>query len=90
MISFTGATAGIARMSAADEAKPSPGQRSVHCPTCRSVAAWDGNPHRPFCSFRCRLIDLGRWLDERYRVAAEDLPDDGEPPDLPEGPPRVP
>ena len=31
--------------------------------------AWAGNPHRPFCGITCRLIDLGRWLDERYRVA---------------------
>ena len=38
------------------------------CPTCRAKAAWHGNPHRPFCSLTCRLIDLGRWLDERYRV----------------------
>jgi uncharacterized protein len=30
---------------------------------------WHGNAQRPFCSLTCRLIDLGRWLDERYRVA---------------------
>jgi endogenous inhibitor of DNA gyrase (YacG/DUF329 family) len=30
--------------------------------------AWDGNPNRPFCSLTCRLIDLGAWLDERYRI----------------------
>jgi endogenous inhibitor of DNA gyrase (YacG/DUF329 family) len=28
--------------------------------------------HRPFCSERCRLIDLGRWLGERYRLAEPD------------------
>jgi endogenous inhibitor of DNA gyrase (YacG/DUF329 family) len=33
-----------------------------------STAEW---PQLPFCSERCRLIDLGRWLDERYRVEAE-------------------
>jgi endogenous inhibitor of DNA gyrase (YacG/DUF329 family) len=42
--------------------------RGVTCPTCRARAAWDGNPHRPFCSLTCRLIDLGVWLDERYRI----------------------
>jgi uncharacterized protein len=42
--------------------------RGVTCPTCRARTAWDGNPHRPFCSLTCRLIDLGVWLDERYRV----------------------
>jgi uncharacterized protein len=31
-------------------------------------SAW---PDFPFCSSRCRLIDLGRWLGENYRVAAD-------------------
>jgi endogenous inhibitor of DNA gyrase (YacG/DUF329 family) len=48
----------------------------VTCPTCRAPAAWHGNVHRPFCSLVCRLIDLGLWLDERYRIAAEPLPDE--------------
>jgi hypothetical protein len=43
----------------------------VRCPSCRALAAWDGNPHRPFCSDRCRQLDLGAWLTERYRVAGE-------------------
>ena len=47
-------------------------ERMVRCPTCRTEAAWEGNPHRPFCSERCRLIDLGRWLDGDYRVPASD------------------
>jgi endogenous inhibitor of DNA gyrase (YacG/DUF329 family) len=33
---------------------------------------WRDNPQRPFCSLTCRLIDLGRWLDERYRVPPPD------------------
>jgi endogenous inhibitor of DNA gyrase (YacG/DUF329 family) len=44
----------------------------VHCPTCGAAAAWRGNPQRPFCSLTCRLIDLGVWLDERYRIASQD------------------
>ena len=50
----------------------------VKCPTCRKETPWEGNPHRPFCSDRCRLIDLGAWVQERYRIPAEkldDLPD---------------
>jgi uncharacterized protein len=50
----------------------------VKCPTCRKETAWEDNPHRPFCSDRCRLIDLGAWVEERYRIPAEesgDLPD---------------
>jgi len=43
----------------------------VTCPTCRLSTPWHGNPRRPFCSLTCRLIDLGVWLDERYRIAAE-------------------
>ncbi len=41
------------------------------CPTCRRPALWEGNPFRPFCCERCRLVDLGAWIDESYRVADE-------------------
>jgi uncharacterized protein len=57
----------------ADDAKPR--ARSVRCPTCRAPVTWHGNPDRPFCGLTCRLIDLGLWLDERYRVESEP-PDD--------------
>ena len=40
----------------------------AHCPTCDRASAWTGNPTRPFCSLTCKLRDLGKWLDERYRV----------------------
>ena len=43
------------------------------CPTCRGVATREGNKLWPFCSERCHLIDLGRWLNEDYRVP--DQPD---------------
>jgi endogenous inhibitor of DNA gyrase (YacG/DUF329 family) len=48
----------------------------VTCPTCQTPTAWHHNADRPFCSRTCRLIDLGVWLDERYRVAADPLPGD--------------
>jgi len=32
---------------------------------------WKGNPYRPFCSKRCKLIDLGSWIDERYVIPDE-------------------
>lgn len=44
----------------------------VKCPTCREVTPWEGNPFRPFCSERCKLIDLGKWLEERYRIPVEE------------------
>ncbi|PLX45416.1 MAG: DNA gyrase inhibitor YacG [Deltaproteobacteria bacterium] len=53
----------------------------VKCPTCKGPAAWGDNPYRPFCSERCRLIDLGRWLDEDYRIEGEeDETDETSPP----------
>lgn len=40
------------------------------CPICRrQVAARDANPAFPFCSDRCRLVDLGKWLGEEYRIS---------------------
>ncbi|HOT00199.1 MAG TPA: DNA gyrase inhibitor YacG [Acidobacteriota bacterium] len=47
-------------------------KRTVHCPTCRRPVSWEDAPYRPFCSERCRLMDLGRWADGVYRVAGED------------------
>ncbi|HJU53516.1 MAG TPA: DNA gyrase inhibitor YacG [Pyrinomonadaceae bacterium] len=44
------------------------------CPTCGKTAEWQDNPHRPFCSERCKLIDFGRWANEEYRVPAEPAP----------------
>jgi hypothetical protein len=44
---------------------------TLRCPHCGAPTTWEGNPDRPFCSERCRLIDLGRWADEEYRVPAE-------------------
>ena len=52
-------------------APAAPRARGVICPTCQARTAWQDNPHRPFCSFTCRLIDLGVWLDERYRIPAD-------------------
>ncbi|MGI8835610.1 MAG: DNA gyrase inhibitor YacG [Pyrinomonadaceae bacterium] len=52
----------------------------MKCPTCNKRIEWDDNPFRPFCSERCKLIDLGRWVSEEYRVpgkpVAPDVTDD--------------
>jgi endogenous inhibitor of DNA gyrase (YacG/DUF329 family) len=42
------------------------------------VTNWQENPDRPFCSERCRLIDLGRWAEESYRIPAGDVPQECE------------
>jgi uncharacterized protein len=47
----------------------------VKCPTCEKDCEWNGNDFRPFCSDRCRLIDLGMWMDEGYRVAVTTVSD---------------
>ena len=57
------------------------------CPTCRGPSHKDGNKLFPFCSERCHLVDLGRWLGEEYRIATDedagpsgDVKDDVDPP----------
>ncbi|MFZ0887981.1 MAG: DNA gyrase inhibitor YacG [Candidatus Binataceae bacterium] len=55
----------------------------MRCPNCRKpVELSRSNPFRPFCSQRCRQIDLGLWAGEQYRVAGgrigeREHPDDG-------------
>jgi endogenous inhibitor of DNA gyrase (YacG/DUF329 family) len=41
---------------------------TVHCPICRQPVNWDASPQRPFCSERCKGVDLGNWAAEAYRV----------------------
>ena len=53
----------------------------VKCPTCRRELDWATAPYRPFCSDRCRLIDLGAWLSERHAIPGESAaPESGETP----------
>ncbi|MCP4284286.1 MAG: DNA gyrase inhibitor YacG [Gammaproteobacteria bacterium] len=47
-------------------------QPTAKCPTCKNSFRWDQeSPWRPFCSERCRLIDLGEWLDEGHRIKGD-------------------
>ncbi|MGH1358748.1 MAG: DNA gyrase inhibitor YacG [Burkholderiaceae bacterium] len=47
--------------------KPGP---EVICPNCGESARYStANPYRPFCSERCKVIDLGAWANEDYRIA---------------------
>jgi len=50
----------------------------IICPICKKKTSWDDNPFRPFCSERCRLIDLGKWASEDYRIPGDKktLPDE--------------
>lgn len=54
----------------------------VNCPTCSKKVEWtEANKFRPFCSLRCKQIDLGAWAEEKYVIPAvtppEYLDDDG-------------
>jgi endogenous inhibitor of DNA gyrase (YacG/DUF329 family) len=54
----------------------------VKCPRCGTETAFEGNPFRPFCSERCKLVDLGKWISEGYRVptTTSDEEEDAPPP----------
>jgi len=46
----------------------------IKCPRCGAETVWHGNQSRPFCSEKCRLVDLGRWAKEDYRIDGEKAP----------------
>jgi endogenous inhibitor of DNA gyrase (YacG/DUF329 family) len=51
----------------------------VACPQCGKEVAWSkDNRYRPFCSERCKMIDLGQWANEGYRIPGEPPPDQPE------------
>ena len=52
--------------------------QEVACPRCGTRREWSGNPWRPFCSERCKLIDLGGWLTGENAIP-------GEPAEIPDG-----
>ncbi|MFD1121805.1 DNA gyrase inhibitor YacG [Methylophilus flavus] len=53
--------------------------RQVACPGCSELVVYStANPYRPFCSERCKLMDLGDWATEKFRIP------DATPPDLDE------
>jgi endogenous inhibitor of DNA gyrase (YacG/DUF329 family) len=56
----------------------------VSCPICRKEIDWEDNPFRPFCSERCKLVDLGRWATEAYRIPSNPEEESEE---SPSGPP---
>ena len=64
---------------------------TVSCPTCQRPVEWsEASPFRPFCSERCRLIDLGAWMTEKHAIPGEEISPDGVEPsqDESDDPPR--
>ena len=50
--------------------------RIVKCPQCSADVPWTpASKWRPFCSERCKTIDLGAWASERYRVETQETPE---------------
>ena len=50
---------------------------TVKCPTCKRNVEWsEESKYRPFCSNRCRLIDLGSWFSEDHAIPGDPLPED--------------
>jgi hypothetical protein len=48
---------------------------TVSCPTCQRPVEWSpDSPYRPFCSERCKLIDLGAWASEKHVIPGEEIP----------------
>ncbi len=44
----------------------------VTCPTCGKRIEYDGNEFRPFCTERCKLLDLGAWADEEFAIPTQE------------------
>ena len=52
--------------------------RIVKCPQCKADVPWTPESKwRPFCSERCKTIDLGAWASERYRIETHETPEGG-------------
>jgi len=48
-------------------------KKSVKCPECGKATEYSPeNEYRPFCSQRCKLIDLGEWIEGRYKINSEE------------------
>ena len=48
--------------------------KEVKCPSCNAIVAWSNKfPFKPFCSERCKLIDLGDWASENNKINGEKL-----------------
>ena len=60
--------------------------RSVKCPTCKKQGNWFEGKDGPFCSHRCKLVDLGKWFGEENRISEPLRPEHLDPfADLPPG-----
>jgi len=47
----------------------------IKCPACKKEGDWFAQPFGPFCSKRCKLVDLGKWFSEENAVSEPLRPD---------------
>ena len=53
----------------------------IRCPICKTLTTYNENPSRPFCSERCKMIDLGKWITEEYKIETKEDEIEDENPD---------
>ena len=54
-------------------------EKKLKCPNCGKAVVWSSkNPYKPFCSSRCKLIDLGEWANESRKIPGEPVAKDPE------------
>jgi len=46
--------------------------KKYQCPICKKPVVFENNPFRPFCSERCKLIDLGKWVGGEYYIPGQE------------------
>lgn len=44
----------------------------ITCPVCKNKTTWEENPWKPLCSERCKLLDLGKWISEEYKIEGKE------------------
>jgi endogenous inhibitor of DNA gyrase (YacG/DUF329 family) len=44
-------------------------QNQIKCPNCKKAGNWFAGPYGPFCSKRCKLVDLGKWFGEENAIS---------------------
>lgn len=70
-------------MSQVNEKNQQSNKRQIKCPQCGRLTYYSSdNPFRPFCSDRCRVLDLGQWASESYKIPIEEnsinIPDESD------------
>jgi endogenous inhibitor of DNA gyrase (YacG/DUF329 family) len=62
--------------------------KRVPCPTCEREITWSEQyPWRPFCSERCKLVDLGAWMSEAHAIPGDPIDEAAQDPNREADPP---